>query len=346
VWPGARKKQKKYLKVREANIMETLLSQITNEVAVMCPDIDTLQLRIKIAGLLAAYDFKPARTMAAHPDVSEKVKLFLSAKRLEGLSPLTLAGYEIELRTFGKHIQKPVAEIVTADIRTYLGQFEHLKLSSISRKLSVLKSFFGWLTEEEMVPRDPVRKIKPPKKEKLLPKALSIEELEMMRETCQTSRERALVEVFYATGCRLSEVQQLNRNDINWTEKCVKVVGKGSKEREVYLSVKAKYHLKKYLNSRKDAHPALFVTIRNPIRRLSKRGIQREFKMMATRAGIKKNVHPHVLRHTMATLTLNNGADLVAVQELLGHANPGTTQIYAQLSNERKREQHRRYLVL
>jgi len=326
--------------------MEPLLNQLINEITSTCPDIDLLQLRVKIASLLAAYDIKPAKITAAHPDVSEKVKLFLAAKRLEGLSPLTLAGYEIELRTFGKHMQKPVAEIVTADIRTYLGQFDRLKLSSISRKLSVLKSFFGWLTEEEIIPRDPARKIKPPKKEKLLPKALSIEELEMMRETCRTTRERAMIEVFYATGCRLSEIQQLNRADIDWQNKSAKVIGKGSKEREVFLSPKAIYYLKKYLKERKDAYPALFITQRQPVRRLSRRGFQREIKLIAGRAGIQKRVHPHTMRHTMATLTLNNGADLVAVQELLGHVNPGTTQIYAQLSNERKREQHRKYLVL
>jgi len=122
-------------------------------------------------------------------------------------------------------------------------------------------------------------------------------------------------------------------------------VGKGSKEREVYFSWKAIYHLKKYLNSRGDVVPALFVTERKPCRRLSKRGFQREIKIIAERSGLKKNVHPHVYRHTFATLTLNNGADLAAVQNLLGHSNPGTTQIYAQLTNGRKKEQYQKYLV-
>ncbi|TEB13384.1 Tyrosine recombinase XerC [Pelotomaculum propionicicum] len=113
----------------------------------------------------------------------------------------------------------------------------------------------------------------------------------------------------------------------------------------MFFSFKAMFHLKKYLAGRKDDDPALFVTERRPYRRLSKRGFQREIKLIAIRAGIRKNVHPHVMRHTMATLTLNNGADLVAVQELLGHANPGTTQIYARLSSERKREQYKKHLV-
>lgn len=325
--------------------MQELLNQIVSAVAEVCPAADLLQVKSKIAGILALYDIRPGKITAGHPDVAEKVKLFLAAKKLEGLSNLTLAGYEIELRIFAKHIQKPVEAITTADLRQFLGQFEHLKLSSISRKLSVLKSFFGWLTEEEIIPRDPTRKIKPPKKEKHLPKALTIEELELIREACATRRERALVEVFYSTGCRLSEIAQLNRQDIDWQQHSAKVTGKGSKEREVYFSFKAMHHLRKYLDTRKDAVPALFVTERQPYRRMSNRAIQREFDKIAKRAGITKKLHPHVMRHTMATLTLNNGADIVAVQSLLGHANPATTQVYAQLTSGRRREQYKKYLV-
>lgn len=105
------------------------------------------------------------------------------------------------------------------------------------------------------------------------------------------------------------------------------------------------YHLKKYLMNRLDNNPALFVTERKPYKRLSGRGIQREIKKIAKQAKIQKNVHPHVLMHTFATLTLNNGADITAVQALLGHSDPATTQIYAQISNERKKDQYKKYLV-
>lgn len=124
-----------------------------------------------------------------------------------------------------------------------------------------------------------------------------------------------------------------------------KVIGKGNKEREVYFSFKAMFHLKKYLLSRTDQDPALIITERRPYRRLSQRGIQREIRSLAQQSGMQKKVSPHTLRHTFATLTLNNGADLVAVQELLGHENPATTQIYASISAERKREQHKKHLV-
>lgn len=322
--------------------MQELLNQI---MSVVSAETDLMQIKSKVAGILAMYDIRPGKITSGNPDIAEKVKVFLSAKKLEGLSNLTLAGYEIELRIFANYVQKPIEEITTNDLRYFLGRFDNLKMSSIARKMSVLKSFFGWLTEEEILLRDPARKLKPPKKENHLPKALTIEELELIRESCKTPRERALIEVFYATGCRLSEIAGLNRQDIDWQNSSAKVVGKGNKEREVYFSFKAIYHLKKYLASRHDLVPALFITERKPYRRMGNRAIQREFKKIAKRAGITKNLHPHVMRHTMATLTLNNGADIVAVQSLLGHSNPGTTQIYAQLTSVRRKEQYQRYHV-
>ena len=178
-----------------------------------------------------------------------------------------------------------------------------------------------------------------------MPKALTIEELEIIREACLTHRERALVEVYYATGARLSEVQKLNKDDIDWQTMSVRVIGKGNKERTVYFSFKATYHLKKYLMHRVDTEPALFITERKPYRRLSNRGIQREIGKIAARSGIQKKVHPHVFRHTFATLLLNNGADIVSVQGLLGHADPATTQIYAQITDEKRKQAHKQFLV-
>lgn len=324
---------------------EQLLHQLNSEITQICPDIDYTKLHITIAGIISLYDIKLTRLPGIAPDVREKVGQFLSAKKLEGLSDHTINGYEIELRIFANYIQKPLDQITTNDIRAYLGSFPKLKMSSVSRKLSVLKSFFAWLTDEEFILKDPVRKIKPPKVEQRLPKALTIEELEMVREACVTPRERALIEVFYATGGRLSEIQSLNKEDINHQTMSAVVIGKGNKEREILFSFKAMYHLKKYQMIRLDDDPALFVTERQPFRRLTTRGIQRAVDKIAERSGVKKAIHPHVFRHTFATLTLNNGADLSSVQALLGHSNPATTQVYAQVTAEKKREAYRKHLV-
>ena len=324
---------------------EILLEQIMCAIALSCPKEDKQKLQQTITGILSQYDIKPALIPHGHPDLQQKIKLFLSGKRLEGLAALTLEAYELELRIFSEHVHKATDEVTTSDIRLFLGEFEHLKTSSISKKLSVLKSMFGWLANEGVISKDVTKQIKPPKKEKRAPKALTIEELEMIREACVTPRERALIEVYYATGARLMEVQQLNRQDIDYQAMSVKVVGKGNKERTVYFSFKAMYHLQKYLKKRSDTVEALFVTERRPYRRLSAKGIQREVKVIAARSEVKKNVHPHVFRHTFATLMLNNGADLVAVQGLLGHVDPATTLIYSVLSDEKRKQSHKQYLV-
>lgn len=324
---------------------EQMLSEITAMLYELVPTINVEQIKSQLSSIFSQYHVTRIEQHEVHPDLHEKIQLFLSSKKLEGLSQITLDGYKLELKIFADKVKKKTDEITAADIRVFLAQFNHLKLSSISKKLSVLKSFFGWLASEEIIQRDPTAKLKPPKQEKRLPKALTIEELEMLREACKTIRQRALLEVLYATGCRLSEVYALNRSDINYQSLSCRVIGKGNKEREVYFSFKAMYHLRKYLMSRTDNEPALFITERKPYRRLSKRGIQREIAKIATDAGLEKKVSPHTLRHTFATLTLNNGAELAAVQALLGHEDPATTQIYAQLSNEKKREQHRKYLV-
>ena len=207
---------------------EQLLSQITQSMFGACPGIDITDLRIQLSEIISGYDIKRIEPEHAHPDVKEKIQLFLAGKQLEGLSKITLDGYKIHLRIFADQMKKKVEDITTNDIRVYLSQYSHQKRNTISGKLSVLKSFFSWLTLEEILPRDPTARIKPPKKEKRLPKALTIEELEMLREACQNNRQRALVEVLYATGCRLSEVQALNRQDIDHNTH--------SFEAEIYLS--------------------------------------------------------------------------------------------------------------
>jgi integrase/recombinase XerD len=316
---------------------------------VMCiiqePSTALEDIRSQLAELFSCYVIRPAPIPKGHPDLAQKIDLFLAGKRLEGLSERTLKGYLIELRVFTKYINKPTADITVVDIREYLQYFPRHKPSSIAGKISVLKSFFSWLRMEEIIDKDPMLRIKHPKKEKRLPKSLTIEELEMTREACRSSRERAILEVYYATGGRLSEVQNLNQEDIDWQAMATRVIGKGNDERSVYFSYKALYHLKKYLKSRTDNEPALFVTERRPYHRLSIRGIQREVKKISSRTGIKRSIHPHVLRHTFAQRLIDNGADLASVQALLGHKNPATTQIYCQTTDERKRQTHRQYLV-
>jgi len=319
---------------------EIMLGQLTTAMTITC-DLN----RQRVVSILSQYDIKPALVAIGHPDLAQKIKLFLSGKKLEGLAESTLKGYTHELRIFAKHVSKATSEITTADLRIYLSECDQLKTASLAKRLSVLKSMFGWLSSEEIIAHDPTKRIRPLKKEQRVAKALTIEELEMIREACVSPRERALVEVLYATGGRLSEIQKMSRNDIDYQALSVLVIGKGNKERPVYFSFKAMYHLKKYLMKRTDKDPALFVSERRPHQRLSCRGIEREVKVIAKRSEVTKNVYPHIFRHTFATLMLANGAELASVQALLGHSDPSTTMIYVDVTNEKRKQSHHQYLV-
>jgi len=168
-------------------------------------------------------------------------------------------------------------------------------------------------------------------------KALGIEELELVREVCVTLRQRALIECLYATGCRLSEVRNLNVSDVNFHKMSTKVFGKGGKERIVYLSFKKVYHLKRYLNSRQNncECKALFVSERKPYRRTINRSIEREINRVGEMANLEKGLSPHWFIRTLATLLLDSGAELAAVQAILGHEDPDTTLCYAKCKGNR-----------
>ena len=169
----------------------------------------------------------------------------------------------------------------------------------------------------------------------------------MLRDVCVTFRERSLVEVLYSTGCRLSEIANMRRNDIDWPTGSVRVIGKGDKERIVYLNPKAIFHLKAYLEDCEEYDndcEFLFTTDKRPHRQMGTRTIQDTVDRITKRSNVDKRVTPHVFRHTMATLAMENGIELGDLQQLLGHSNPGTTLRYAAVSEERKHNAHKRFV--
>jgi site-specific recombinase XerD len=314
-------------------------------VSTLAPDIEMNKLEVRLEEVLSNYEIHRKTQKDIENDLMDKIEIYLSARKVEGLSEYTIKGNYLELTMFANYVNKAVVQITTSDIRKYLASNKDWMMSTVDNKLSKIKTFFGWLVQEEMLLRDPSAKIKPPKKPKRLPKALSIEELEVVRESCKTLRERALMEVMYSTGCRLSEIANMKKADINYQDMSLRVIGKGDKERVVYLSIKAVHQLKKYLLSRGDDCEYLFVTERRPYRQISGRNIERIVDVIEQRAKISKKLTPHVFRHTFATLAMENGADLADVQHLLGHENPATSQIYAVVSEERKKQAHKRYHV-
>jgi integrase/recombinase XerD len=266
-------------------------------------------------------------------------------KAQEGFSPYTLRAYGVHFKAFRLDLEDcPIEDVTLQRLRDHASSYLHLKPTSQASKVRALKSLFKWLHEEEYLVRNPALKFKEPKMPQRVPKALTVDEIEDLRDACTSLLEHALIEFFFATGARVGEAHRLNRNALDWTRKAATVLGKGNKEREVYFGSRAAIWMRRYLDSRHDHDVALFVTDRNP-HRVSIHHIQRIFKRVATRRGLEDRVTPHVLRHTLATVLLNQGAPLAAVQSILGHQKPETTQLYAHLSGSVRQQAYQRYFV-
>jgi len=275
--------------------------------------------------------------------------LYEADKRLLGYSPHTLKAYALQARMLTEFLEDPnINEITTEDLKGYLASLVHLKPASVGHRIRFLKSLFRWAQDEGHITGNPSAKLREPKQGQRVPKALSEEDVEMLREACEGAFEHALVELVYTTGCRIGEVYQMNRGDINLNSRSVVVRGKGDKDREVYFHHRASIWLRKYLSSRTDDDAALFVTRRkfgNEKRphRMSIDMLRYAIKQIAQRAEVETNVYPHKFRHSYATHLLNNGAPMEVVSSLMGHSKIATTQIYAHLTGARRKEMYQKY---
>lgn len=277
--------------------------------------------------------------------LSEAWKKYQQDKKIEGYSTLTLKTYcfqyNLLLRFFGDIDMNGFS---TEKLKEYLIQSgNHLKPSSLGHRIRCVKSLFRWSHEEGYILKNPAAKLKEPKLGKRIPKSLSELEIEHLREACQTTMENALFEFMYSTGCRIGEVVKLDREDIDFRTNSVIVQGKGDKEREVYFNTRCSIWLKRYLDEREDEDPCLFITDRKPKRRMSIDNLRYIIKRVSNRAGIKKSIHPHQLRHSYATHMINNGAPIDVIQSLLGHEKSETTKIYAQLSGKLRQDYYSKY---
>jgi len=332
----------------ENEIVINIVEAVTEQYAEVDPNI----LRNIVESALYNYDIHEKVTaLAVMSDMWAKVSIYLATKKLDGLSLKTLKNYALHLRRFSNCFQKDVKDVTTMDIRMFLADLvkdKGLKNSSLETEKSIIKSFFTWLEDEDYIDKSPTRKIKKTKTEKRVRKSLTVEELELMRDSCKTSRQRALLEFIFSTGGRLSEIVQINRSNINWSENSVNIIGKGDKERTILFSPKAKIYLQKYFLERKcdpNNDDPLFISSKKPYARLKGRAIEVEIAKIAEQAGIDKAVFPHLLRHTFATLGHRAGMPLDILQELMGHSDPSTTQIYAALDNESVKGEYRKRII-
>ena len=316
-------------------IMVKLLGKITNELPNLEVDFqEQLRVRKVIEEVLYNYEVTSRETALTTSDLEAKINYFLATKKLEGLSPRTLRNYEYILRKLQNTFYKPVGTITTADIKMLMyAEVEKKSPSSMNTFMTPIKLFFTWLQNEEFIIKNPCASIKPAKEPKRMRKPLTEEQVEILRDCMLTRRERAILEFFLSTGCRLSEALNVKIKELDFNNKTLLVIGKGNKERKVYFTERCKRALLNYIKDRKDNCEYLFITDRKPYRKLSTRGMEVIVNKMQQKSGLDRNIHPHIFRHTFATHALRSGMKPEVIQQILGHEDVGITlKVYAKLA--------------
>lgn len=318
-------------------ITAALQDRVQPETMAVVQDVLTLEL--------SRYEVQERCTAVTVSDTSAEKQLrkFIATKRIEGIADSTLRRYADANRKLINFLRKPLYEITTYDLRFYLsyrrqqGGISNRTLDGMRRCYS---SFFNWLVAEGVIGRNPCAALAQIKYRKQIKKPYTAIDLERIRQACQDIRDLAIVDFLYSTGCRVSEVSRLNQEDVDFEHLECRVIGKGNKERIVYLTPVAAMHLQEYLIGRNDMSGALFTG--KGSERLSKNGIEAVIRRIGAAAGVA-NVHPHRFRRTLATNLLDRGMNIQDVAAILGHADLKTTQIYCYISQVNVRSAYQKY---
>lgn len=292
--------------------------------------------------------------------MKEDLEEYIRYLRIErGLADNTIESYNRDLKQYLDHLAKEAIDdwhqVDRYTILSFLQHLKELKKSSatVIRMVSSLRRFHQYLKQEQRSSVDPMLHIDTPKKAQTLPKVLSMTEVEKMIETPNVDevlglRDRAILEVMYATGLRVSELTELKMDDLHLSLGLIQTIGKGDKERIIPIGDLAIKWIENYLKYSRiklekpdKRSPYLFLNHHG--RKLTRQGIWKNLKALVEKAGIEKEVTPHTLRHSFATHLLENGADLRVVQELLGHSDISTTQIYTHITKQRMAKVYKTY---
>lgn len=277
----------------------------------------------------------------------EYLKMFLDAKKVEGCSPRTLQYYRITIEHLLGQVSTPIRRITTEEIREYLSDYQQINqcgkatVDNVRRNIS---SFFSWLEEEDHILKSPMRRIHKIKGKQQVKEVISDEVIEKLRDNCSNIRDLAMIDLLYSTGIRVGELVNLNIADVNFEARECVVFGKGDKERKVYFDAKAKLHLQRYLESRTDENPALFVTLDAPFDRLKISGVEVRLRKLGRSLNLNK-IHPHKFRRTMATRAIDKGMPIEQVQKILGHSKIDTTMQYAIVNQTNVRISHQKFIA-
>lgn len=327
---------------------ETLRNDFAARLLSVLQDPDQLQaVLLALDAVSVGYEFRPVSTELIVSDgIPDCVRLYLASKSVENVKRGTLENYFLTLRLFFSTVRKPLDLITSADIRLFLNWYRQARgvlNSTLDHKRIILNSFFEWCIDEDMLRKNPCRHIRAIHCENPERLPMTSLELEKVRNSCRTLREKAIVDFLYSTAARVSEFCSLDRSSVNFADHTVRIEhGKGDKGRTTFLNAEAEVSLRAYLDSRNDDNPALFVSSRAPHARMTKKSVEKAISHIVSRCSLSVHVTPHIFRHTAASLALQRGMPIDQVQRFLGHARIQTTLRYAkslaldlQLSHQR-----------
>jgi integrase/recombinase XerD len=278
---------------------------------------------------------------------AEYLQMFIDAKQIEGCSERTMIYYKATIHKLLSMVEIPVRKMTTEDIRTYLSDYQGINncskatIDNVRRNIS---SFFSWLEEEDYILKSPMKRIHKIRTKKVVKEVISDEEIEILRDSCTHIRDLAMIDLLYSTGIRVGELVNLNISDINFEERECVVFGKGDKERKVYFDAKTKLHLQRYIDSRTDLNPALFVSLLGAFKRLKISGVEIRLRQLGRSMNLPK-IHPHKFRRTMATRAIDKGMPIEQVQRILGHSQIDTTMQYAMVNQSNVKAAHRKFIA-
>lgn len=264
----------------------------------------------------------------------------------------TIKTYENSIEKFILFLKKrDILKVNYTDLEEFLKSLNGLEASTLANYLSALKSFYNYYLKLEKIKTNPVDLVDMPKLRKSLPDYLTIEEVELLLDievvNAYSARNKAILELLYSSGLRISELINLEIKNLDFDDCILRVFGKGSKERIVPMNDYAINALKLYLDKYRiglvKADINSFIFLNNHGKMMTRQGIFKMIKKQCLLKGIKKNISPHTLRHTFATHLLQNGADLRIIQEILGHSDISTTQIYTHVTNEKLKQDYKEY---
>lgn len=282
----------------------------------------------------------PSKTSDGTKD--EYLEAFLSAKMLEGRSIKTVERYKYIINKLFNNVQVPIKEITVFHIRQYLQKRKNMGVSdrTLEGERTIFCSFFGWLHKEGLLNINPCGNLAPIHAPKIVRLPFTDVEIEKLKASCTSDRDRAIIFFLLATGCRISEVCALNRNNIDFKHgECI-VYGKGAKERVVYIKDVATMYLKKYLSQRTDDYPALFIG--KGTQRITPHGVRKMLCTVASKSGVA-HVHPHKFRRTLATSLIAHGMPIQEVAAILGHDKLDTTMKYVYLNKDDIHNSYRKF---